>query len=668
MSKNNAPIYEPGELDKVRKNLGEIDPAESQRIADMLGGQVGREKYIPDNAPTQKTPVNRNRQYIPTQAPTRDEIKKQIAEQQKAEKLASSKKKAIPFLAPKEKKAYYQLLTSTLYNISQRPGFLKILLSFGKVSPDDLSPFFITTSIPSHINHIDSFLESMRHLIDSTTGDYKQKITTEDDPYFITLRYIYDWNTRQLSEEAAKLSNMTNQTVEDAIPFTKELFKHLLKFYFLGESKMTETIKKLYNAATKPNSTTKEKNLMHAKKATGEWGYIFERVVQGLYPLIMRMTSPTCQPYPDFYTQNISKVLPFLEITKFDLVLPKKENKPIPEQSQEQQKEVEVTIPSEKVDKKDIPKDVYQSLGVLNTLFPNAGWIDLEKKPDMYTYFQPLYQFNDGFNLLSPSNPLQTTIVLLRIIEDFFQGCRNIAYNFEQGNDAHSEYLLDDDSLQKIIADWAQYREYVFNKILCSELRDYANRVYAQNDYKKTKYAKKQLSGWLWQVRTYFHPHLMFDIVFLERPAQDSTYKPFPARVKETTKIFTALVKNAGDGEPVANFNTPYRFDVENPIAYRLNILLGGTKPDQKTNLSLLKFTLHALRVLDWWINDENSLAYKEQIVIPYRSESEDGEPSFSAPLRKNQTELFLHYAKKRRAIQNQQQAVEKKQEDDKKN
>ena len=37
-------IYEPGELDKVRQNLGDISPEEAMRVANVLGGEIGIEK------------------------------------------------------------------------------------------------------------------------------------------------------------------------------------------------------------------------------------------------------------------------------------------------------------------------------------------------------------------------------------------------------------------------------------------------------------------------------------------------------------------------------------------------------------------------------------------------------------------------------------------------
>ncbi len=647
MAKQNKARYAPGELDKVRKNLGELDPAESQRMATLLGGEVGTERASQGQGEITRINPAKKRQYIPTKPLSEEEIKRQRDEEIKTEQITLLKKKSIPYLSPQERKAFYKLLTSPAYKISQKPGLFKLLACFGKASPDDLASAFVKTKIPAHVKHIDSFIDAMKNLIDSTTGEYKKKITTEDSPYFKALRYIYDWNTIMLTETSRTLASTDSPIMEDAIPVTKELFKHIMRLYFLGESKMAEIIKKLYIAATKPNSTVKAKNLAYAKQATAEWIYISSKIIHQTYPLLMRMTSAKCYPFPDFYTQNISKILPFLELTKYDLILPKKETKK--DEQDAQPIVVPVTVETEN-EKNIIPNDISQSLNVLNNLFPNAGWNDLEKKPDMYPYFQPMYQFRDGFNVLSPSNPLQITIVLLRIIEDFFQGCRNIAFNIDLENADNAEYVLTDDSLQKIIAEWSQYREIMFNKMLCPELRDYVNRIYAQNDFKKSKFAKKQLSGWLWQMKYLFHPHLSFEIVFLERPAHDSTYKSLPVRIHQITTIFNSLIKNAKtEGqERNANFNTPYRFDVENAIAFRLNVLLGGEKSELKTNLNLMKYTLHALKVLDWWVNDKNSLAYRETIEVPYRTETENGEPSFSAPLRSNQKELFLHYAKKR--------------------
>ena len=47
-------IYEPGELDKTRKNIGEISPEEAMAIAKKLGGEIGVEKAQDFSTPLYK--------------------------------------------------------------------------------------------------------------------------------------------------------------------------------------------------------------------------------------------------------------------------------------------------------------------------------------------------------------------------------------------------------------------------------------------------------------------------------------------------------------------------------------------------------------------------------------------------------------------------------------
>ena len=40
-------VYEPGTLDHVRKNIGELDPQEAKHMAKVLGGEIFTEKSAP---------------------------------------------------------------------------------------------------------------------------------------------------------------------------------------------------------------------------------------------------------------------------------------------------------------------------------------------------------------------------------------------------------------------------------------------------------------------------------------------------------------------------------------------------------------------------------------------------------------------------------------------
>ena len=66
----------------------------------------------------------------------------------------------------------------------------------------------------------------------------------------------------------------------------------------------------------------------------------------------------------------------------------------------------------EKAVEKQVTKEVEKQV--------SKGFDKLDEHPDMYPYFQPLYNFDDGFNVLSPENPIQVIMVLQHIIEDCF--------------------------------------------------------------------------------------------------------------------------------------------------------------------------------------------------------------------------------------------------------
>lgn len=293
---------------------------------------------------------------------------------------------------------------------------------------------------------------------------------------------------------------------------------------------------------------------------------------------------------------------------------------------------------------------ILQSLGVLEKLFPEAGFTSLAENPDMYSYFQPLYSLPEGFNLVSPQNPLHVTLILLRIIEDFFQGCRHIPIGqADVGNNPFSH-----DNLQKVFADWTQYREVIFDKIMGPALKECVNQAYTQPDFHNSRYGKREISNWLWQEKYYFHPHLTFEISFIEKPRIDTGYTPLAERIKGLVQLFSDMVRMADAAEvsmPL-NLSAVYHFDVENSVSYRLNLLLGGGKSKERTNLNLLKYTLCALRVLDWWINDKDSLAYKNPAVIPYRTAEGSSRPLLSVQLRSDQRDVFLRNLRIMHAVQ----------------
>ncbi|NLM00191.1 MAG: hypothetical protein GX220_01875, partial [Treponema sp.] len=341
-------------------------------------------------------------------------------------------------------------------------------------------------------------------------------------------------------------------------------------------------------------------------------------------------------------------------MTKFDLFLFSKKNTKKSTQVKsnkfEQSDNENNLTDNKKVENDSQHSIIKRGLEFLDKMFPQAGWLNLENHPDMYPYFQPIYSFKDGFNLLSPKNPMQITVVLLRIIEDFFQACRNIRFSI----DKEPDFSNLNDNLYDVFSEWYLYREDIYEKNYSSELKDYVNHLDTQSDFIHSPYAKKKLCTLQWQAKYSFLPNLSFELVYMEKPTKETNYKPLHKRTDYLIKVFSTLISRIDDYlvSPVnsikempdfgaANIMGQYRFDVPNSISRRLNYFLGGKKSRHTINLNLLKYALCVISVLHWWISDENSPAYAYPNSEPFRK-TEEGKPIFSVPIIEDANDLFI--------------------------
>nr|MCR4823385.1 hypothetical protein [Treponema sp.] len=293
---------------------------------------------------------------------------------------------------------------------------------------------------------------------------------------------------------------------------------------------------------------------------------------------------------------------------------------------------------------------VEAGLKLLDNLFPEAGFNHLENMPDMFPYFQPLYQFRDGYNLLAPENPIQITVTLLRITEDIFQGLRNVVFT----EDTEEEISKDGEKLSTVLSEWSLYREVLFERNYADQITDFVNNEYSQGDYKSTLFGKKMLTSILWQTKYNFLPYFEFEQLLLEKPKNDSQYRPMCIRVGFLLRFFTTLAKNidsAKGKDMVMGIQNPwekYKFDIPNVISKRMDVLLGAKKltDSAATNANLIKYTLLIVAVLDWWVNNPSSPAYSTDSSLIYRINQEDGAPAFSVPTRSDQNKLFAERVK----------------------
>ena len=711
-------IYKPGELESVRKNLGDISPEEAKRVANLLGGEVGVEK-VPEFAPIKNPVYDKTRR--PASASKNAAIERKRSEDVDSKSAKTSKRKSaanaafeeaekkarnlLPPLTNKEKSQFDKLMASSDYKIKKPQNFFTILFSIGKV-PDRVSPNFVSERLLNYLNRMDKFFSSIKQILDNAESDFRLKVQTYEVDKYKFFRFASEYNVNKLRSMQKDLSkNAESVTVADMVPFIKEIYRPLLKIFYLGEERIVNFIREAFKEITGDRKLMQAKLYPQVREASAEWIYIYNQVIKGLYPLLMRMCTNEILPFARFFNKNSAKILTFLELTKFELILPdadqqekmQKEKERLKAEEEEKRKKAEAEKVAKQRENDDVsyvataddeevpddaddeledvddgaerqrvpyPRAIVQSLKALEMIFPDAGWQNLGYGTDLFPYFHPIYKFADGFNLLSENNPMQVTIVLMRILEDFFQGCRNIKFIAEKGVEGSSG-----DNISSILFDWSAYRESVFERDYLPVMKEICNHVSTQSDFIKTPYARKQIASMLWEARTMFLPYLDYEFFFMEKEINNPPYKPLARRVRMIRDMWGEVLQQVEVEKRASqslgreftpelagaeNILKPYSFAVSNIVSKRLDALF---PPKSRTNLTLLKFTYSVIVVLDWWISNDRSPAYSLDTTIPYRTNPEDGSFQFSATPRTDVQAVFMRTVKARQAAFAKQKA-----------
>ncbi|MCK9170768.1 MAG: hypothetical protein M0P01_10170 [Treponema sp.] len=653
--------WNPGTLDQTRKAIGQIAPEEAAFMAKKLGGEVLNERSEPIHSSSvghvssrsSSAEENTNHSSGGHSGSNRSNLPQSGYSNNSAANMQTYQKELkhrrnrndLPPLSQKACNAIDALMMSQDYQIKPNYGFFNFIRKLQKDGKERIVPDFYQITLKMYIENMEAFITVIKTLIQIAPVTYKSKIANGTEPKFKFLRMVAGWTMQNIKLAYIDLQDIPAPVLTaDLIPVVRAVYKPLISVYYYGNTKIPKLIKEIYADETAYPDAPREKLSSMAKEAITEWLYLDTEIIHKLYPLLMRMCSDTYEEYPDFFTAKIAVILQFIGLHKFDLLLPEKNREPVKEVKPERIIAKEVKGKCDEI--------VNTGLNLLDQLFPQAGFKKLDSRPDLFPYFQPLYKFDDGFNMLSSVNPVQTVVVLLKIIEDCFQGCRNIKFKVPD----KTAGTRDEDSITTVLDEWSAYRETVFEKLYCDPLKDLVNQVYSQPDFESSQFGKKLFTSILWQTTYHFLPDFKFDQLLLERPADESKYRPLFHRTDFVRKYLTNVV-NECDAEArskgtVPNLENPwehYKFDIPNEISKRLDVLLGGqntSKNTNATNANLLKYTLCFVAVLDWWINNPDSPAYTAPPMQIYRISPQDGKPLFSVPERNDQNKLFAEEIK----------------------
>ena len=636
---NGTADWAPGTLDKTRKNIGDISDKDAADMAKKLGGQVLYERTSSGGGSGTNKAGRIVRQTSGGSGGSSGSGSSSGGSSSTGFSTSSGrrKKEELPVISKKAASTMDKLMMSAEYKIKPNYGMFNFIRSFQKNGMEKIVPEFYEYTIKQATEHMEGFITVIKTLIQIAPSTYKSKIASGTESKFKFLRNVAGWAMQPIKVEYINLQGLGEPLiVADLIPLIRQIYKPLITVYYFGNTKIPKLIKEIYNDEAAYPDSPKDKLSQYAKQAITEWLYIETEVIKKLYPLLMRMCSDTYEAYPSFFNAKVGEILKFVGLHKFDLLLPEKPKEPAPEE-----KKPKVAPPEKGI--KD--STVITGLKLLDQMFPEAGFDRLDEHPDMFPYFQPLFHFKDGFNMLSPENPIQVICVLQHIIEDCFQGCRNIKFP-DPG-----EQKKGADNITAVMDDWSAYREDTFEQLYCEPLCDLVNSVYSQPDFDKSHIGKKTITSLLWQTTYHYMPNFKFEQLLLEHPADESKYRPLFHRTDFARKFLTLVInecdQKAATKATCSLIENPwehYKFDIPNEVSKRLDVLLGAQNKTANTtanNANLLKYTLCFMAVLDWWINNPGSPAYATEPMHIWRVSEADGKPMFSVPERKDQNKLF---------------------------
>lgn len=670
MDKHPPKKYAPGELQRTRENLGQIPEDEAKRVGRLLGGEIGIEKT--DDEIDKKYQELRkrslsSRKYTKSPRTKSGSDRQHIAQTENVSIEESSERRQIPYI---ERIKMDFLSVQPEHMVKRKGEAVASLFSFLFHVPDTVHPRFIKDGDFIFYKHIECLVISIRNLLAINNKSKPRRIKPSFELDILTV--LRDWDIATIHLELSRLQKQPRKVpVASCELLLREIFKPVMKLWQVDPYNHIErAIRALYEAdiLTVPKNSKAEKNIQNYYiTAKEEIPYLFQDIPFRCYPLLMKCTSIKFREYKTYFIFEMENILRFLGLTYGDLLVPKSADAekdevdaidsmedetldrtgpdPDSETSVEKKEEGKETETEVTQDEPTFPEHVTCGISFLSMLFPNSGLDRIDEFPDVYAYFQPLFTYPKGTELISPDDPLLQIVVLVSIVQEFFYGFRSIEFGMLYQSEGKGLDLQQ--KIDQYTEKWPVFIDEILSKQYGSRLYDYCRQVERGFQFKTSQYGEKVACDLKWIKRMYFLPYLHFHAVKGSKPTLSSYYPKLFELTRELTEILHAIVTVIDDPEArtetvIKNAKASYRFEIENPVSRRLkfvikqNLPVGFANADVATNsnASFILYTEVVLSVLNYLINNPESPFYTKEEYLLYRSEENKGDiPLYSVPL-----------------------------------
>ncbi|MDR0877255.1 MAG: hypothetical protein LBN21_04325 [Treponema sp.] len=685
MAKKPKAVYAPGELNRVRGKLGELDAEEAKRMAQILGGEVGYERNEEQDNSKKKRPVKTRHETVELVVGGKgknsgrgtgsrpkhrvDLIDLDEHEEKALKRSLPQNKKGDPADDPSVqlKTVYFERVKMDRY--AAQPEFdiktgsqaLLSMLSFFSDPPDYVNALFVNKRMNEYYRRIEQLVTSTRTLFPRNNTKRSEKLKRTSPFVFSILDTIRYWNIERITGDLAKIQAhpRTAKTTEFS-DILRAVYKPLFILEQLdADIHIKGAYKLLYKILYIENPMeAKDKYQGLIRTALTSFSDIKRDVRFLLYPLLMKLLSDRWLPYERFFIDRRNRIMAFLNVTDGDRISPAAmtaqqaengdvesgpveeikanetgEKGPEPDQAEDEDSSDPEVIErkARRAAQEAEQKALARGLNTLETLFPKAGWDRLSTYPDLFPYFTDMFSMKRGYELIAPTDPLLQAAVLMHVLEELFFALRYVTFGAVTGSDGNPSRV--DDYLGSIINSWQRYIDVSLEKEYLPRLVEYCHILENSAESRTSVYAKRTLNELHWAKRLYFLPYYKFESIG-PPPFQKGDTTPIYGEIRLLRKYLTAVAVGIEQGtrrggaealapcDGIDNPWEPYNFEVPNPVSMRLDALLG---PKKRTNASLIFYTLAVTTVLDYLVNNENSWAYENRPGPLFRSVDGEG-------------------------------------------
>jgi hypothetical protein len=533
-------------------------------------------------------------------------------------------------------------LARPLYRAKTTGQAFQALLSPFSPAPDFVNPQYIQDGDRLYAKSIENLVLAVRGLASKNYKNAHQSLRRI--PLFNTiLEVLRDWDVETINRELSLLQREPRQrSFADFGPLLVAVLRPMYRLHRLNTHvHLLPAVAKMYELAKMYLTSRDEREMLQRYYAIAreELPLVFTQVSQRLYPVFLKLLCDRFVEAETLFHDKEAEVLAFLDLTEEDFVRDMPETAVAGTPQEASEPEAPAT-----------PRLAQHGLDLLDQLFPRAGWGTLDTIPDLYSYFQTVFEFPKGSDLIPVDDAIQVILPLSEVLQQLFYGFQNIQWGTAL-NQAGEVVMLQEE-LDKGIARWHFFIEEFFGKNYLPLLQEYCREVERAGPLSNE--AKRREHQLLWFKRNYLLPHLMLPVMDDIR-AKSLGYPNLAIQVREMldllAPIAVAVEQKGAKSGVLLNPDTRVRFPVTSMVSQRFQNALRRSEIgdlgerrvlDQGNNRALLFYTLSLLSALDHLLSQPSSILYSRPSKYLYRTSGLPGDdkPVYNAP-KKNSLNLL---------------------------